>query len=105
MDPRARPGPADGGLGTAGSGRTGDRRGEDQVAEVAEAVLRSAVLLDPSGRRWRRTRVVGTAALVILLAAAVLVAPGLWHSPALPAAEPGRAVTVGADRPRDAGGR
>ena len=84
----ARPGPADGGParpGAAGSGA----RGREEVAEVAEAVVRSAVFLDPTGRRWRRTRVVGTAVLLVLLLLAVVLGPGVWHSPALAGASPG----------------
>ncbi len=77
-----------------------EQRGQDQVAEVADAVVRSAVFLDPSGRRWRRTRVVGTVLLVALLAAGVVLAPGLWHSPALAGAEPGRAVSMADTGPR-----
>jgi cellulose synthase/poly-beta-1,6-N-acetylglucosamine synthase-like glycosyltransferase/peptidoglycan/xylan/chitin deacetylase (PgdA/CDA1 family) len=40
------------------------------------------VFLDPSGRRWRTTRVVGIAALVGIVAALVYAAPKMWADPA-----------------------
>src|ERR1035437_6043537 len=45
-------------------------------------VFSTAVFLDPSGRRWRTTRVVGIAALVGIVAALVYAAPKLWADPA-----------------------
>ena len=39
------------------------------------------MFLDPSGRRWRTTRVVGVAALVGVVAALVYAAPTMWADP------------------------
>src|SRR5450759_1613148 len=57
-------------------------------ADVAGATANSAVFLDPSGRRWRMTRVTGIAVLVGVMAGLVYMVPKMWAVPTLDGVEP-----------------
>src|SRR5674476_676310 len=50
-------------------------------SEAGSPAASAAVFLDPSGRRWRTTRMIGIAALVAVTAAVVIVAPKMWADP------------------------
>lgn len=58
---------------------------ESGRATPARTAAESAIFLDPSGRRWRRLRIVATVLLAGLLGALFLVGPHLIDTPALDA--------------------
>lgn len=51
------------------------------TSESGARASSAAVFLDPSGRRWRTTRIIGIAALVAVTAALMIVAPKVWADP------------------------
>jgi biofilm PGA synthesis N-glycosyltransferase PgaC len=51
------------------------------------------VFLDPSGRRWRTTRIIGLCALVASVAAVVYMAPKMWADPTLNGQVVGRTLS------------
>jgi peptidoglycan/xylan/chitin deacetylase (PgdA/CDA1 family) len=54
-----------------------------ETEDTAGSTAGPSVFLDPSGRRWRTTRVVSTAVLVTVLASLFFAAPKMWADPAL----------------------
>gem|GEM_PF-6608909 len=58
-------------------------RSQPVANDVAAPIAKPAVFLDPSGRRWRVTRIIGMAALVGLIAGLMYVLPQIWADPSL----------------------
>jgi len=63
-------------------------------SDIPGSTTQPSVFLDPSGRRWRTTRIIGTALLVVILVALVYVFPKMWADPVPDSGVVGRPMSI-----------
>jgi peptidoglycan-N-acetylglucosamine deacetylase len=70
------------------------RAAKDAAEDSTSSTSVPSVFLDPSGRRWRTTRVIGSAVLVAMMAGLFYLVPKMWADPARDGQLAGRALSM-----------